>query len=371
MEKPMTEKEINGLSESFNREEYNSPEIFNREMHKIYGTNWCFAGISEELGKVGDRLVVEIGNESILILRNRENQLRAYYNVCQHRGSQLCDASGSGFGAAITCPYHSWSYSVEGALIATPLHEKDSIDRSTLGLKPVNVDEWQGAIFVSLDPNAPPLTTWLTDHYSRPLELEKFNLATLKNARTTIDEVEANWKVLAENYSECLHCAVVHPELVDLVPVYKTGKTTQEDRSDWGVSLTPGATSLSFKKDENLPLLPSMDDLDDYSVFGAYVYPNMLIDISPTVAVLTRYVPRSATHTTVYTYYLFPKEVVDNPEFDLEPTISFSDLVNQQDISVCVRVQRGVASRSFSNAFHTKMERYCKQLIRRYRAEIS
>ena len=366
----MTKKEISGLSESFNREEYNSPEIFNLEMQKIYGTNWCFAGLSEELGKVGDRLVIDIGNESILVLRNRENQLRAFYNVCQHRGSQLCDASGSGFGAAITCPYHSWSYSVEGALVATPLHEKDSIDRATLGLKPVKVDEWHGAIFVSLDPNAQPLTTWLDNHYSRPRELEKFDLASLKNARTTIDEVEANWKVLAENYSECLHCAVVHPELVDLVPVYKTGKTIQEDRPDWGVSLSPGATSLSFKKDENLPLLPAMDDLDDYSVFGAYVYPNMLIDLSPTVAVLTRYVPRSATHTTIYTYYLFPKEVVNNPEFDLEPTISFSDMVNQQDISVCVRVQRGVASRSFTNAFHTKMERYCKHLIRRYRDEI-
>ncbi|NCU87470.1 MAG: aromatic ring-hydroxylating dioxygenase subunit alpha [Actinobacteria bacterium] len=366
----MTKKEVSGLSESFNRDEYNSPEIFALEMQKIYGTNWCFAGLSEELTKIGDRLVVDIGNESVLVLRNRENQLRAFYNVCQHRGSQLCDASGSGFGAAITCPYHAWSYSVEGALVATPLHEKDSIDRSTLGLKQVKVDEWQGAIFISLDPNAEPLTKWLDDHYSRPRELEKFDLANLKNARTTIDEVEANWKVLAENYSECLHCGVVHPELVDLVPVYKTGNTIQEDRADWGVSLSPGATSLSFKKDENLPLLPSMDDLDDYSVFGAYVYPNMLIDISPTVAVLTRYVPRSATHTTIFTYYLFPKEVVGNSEFNLEPTISFSDLVNQQDISVCVRVQRGVASRSFTNAFHTKMERYCKHLIRRYRAEI-
>ena len=368
---PMTKKEINGLSESFSRDEYNSPEIFNREMQNIYSMNWCFAGISEELSKIGDRLVVDIGNENILILRNRENQLRAYYNVCQHRGSQLCDASGSGFGAAITCPYHAWSYSADGALIATPLHERDSIDRSTLGLKPVKVDEWQGAIFVSLDENSPPLTTWLNDHYSRPLELEKFKLSTLKNARTTVDEVDANWKVLAENYSECLHCAVVHPELVDLVPVYKTGKTIEEDRADWGASLKPGATSLSFKKDENLPVLPAMDDLDEYSVFGAYVYPNMLIDISPTVAVLSRYVPRSPTHTTIYTYYLFPKEVVDNPEFDLEPTISFSDLVNQQDISVCVRVQRGVASRSFTNAFHTKMERYCKQFVRRYRAEIA
>ncbi len=367
----MSEKTINGLSESFTRDEYISPEIFATEMKKIYGTNWCFAGLSENLSKIGDRLVVDIGDESILILRNRENELRAFYNVCQHRGSQLCDASGSGFGAAITCPYHAWSYSVEGNLIATPLHEKDSIDRSAISLKPVKVAQWQAFIFVSLDPNAPELIDWLESHYSRPLQLEKFDMASLKNARTTVDEVQANWKVLGENYSECLHCAVVHPELVDLVPIYKTGSTTQTDRPDWGVSLAEGATALSYKQNENLPLLPAMDEIDDYSVFGAYVYPNMLIDISPTVAVITRYVPRSATHTTIFTDYLFPKDAVDNPDVDLEPTISFSDLVNQQDISVCVRVQRGVASKSFTRAYHTKMERYCKQLIQRYRNEIS
>ncbi|MEI8023874.1 MAG: aromatic ring-hydroxylating dioxygenase subunit alpha, partial [Actinomycetota bacterium] len=206
----MTENEIHGLSESFTREEYNSPEIFDVEMKKIYGTNWCFAGLCESLNKIGDRLVVEIGNESILILRNRESELRAYYNVCQHRGSQLCDSSGSGFGAAITCPYHSWSYSLEGSLIATPLHEKDSIDRDTLNLKSVRVDQWQGCIFVSLDPNTKPLLEWLDAHYSRPRELEKFKMDSLVNVRTTVDEVSANWKILAENYSECLHCAVVH-----------------------------------------------------------------------------------------------------------------------------------------------------------------
>ncbi|NBY61044.1 MAG: Rieske (2Fe-2S) protein [Actinobacteria bacterium] len=209
----MTKKEVSGLSESFNRDEYNSPEIFALEMQKIYGTNWCFAGLSEELTKIGDRLVVDIGNESVLVLRNRENQLRAFYNVCQHRGSQLCDASGSGFGAAITCPYHAWSYSVEGALVATPLHEKDSIDRSTLGLKQVKVDEWQGAIFISLDPNAEPLTKWLDDHYSRPRELEKFDLANLKNARTTIDEVEANWKVWPKTTANACTVASCTPNL--------------------------------------------------------------------------------------------------------------------------------------------------------------
>ena len=359
---------VDGLHESFNREEYTSPAVFEVEMQKVHGTNWCFAGLSAELSKIGDRLVAEIGKESILVLRNRDNQLRAFYNVCQHRGSQLCDASGSGFGAAITCPYHSWSYSVDGALVATPLHERNSIDRVTLGLKPVKVDEWQGMVFVALNANAPSFALWLDEQYMNPHALDKFNIADLKHVLTTVDEVEANWKVLAENYSECLHCAVVHQDLVNLIPIYKTGNTLQADRLDGGVNLLPGATALSFNKNDNLPLLPGMSDC---SVFGVYVYPNALIDVSPTFVALTRYVPRSVTRTAIHSYYLFPKEVVDNPEFDLEPTIKFSGQVNQEDISVCVRVQRGVASRSFTRAYHTSMEPSCQDLVRRYRSDMA
>lgn len=101
---------IQGLRQSFTRDEYVSPVIFAHEMEEIFAKRWNFVGRTDQLAHIGDRLVVEVGNESILIVRNREGDLRAYYNVCQHRGSQLCDKSGSGFGAAITCPYHSWSY---------------------------------------------------------------------------------------------------------------------------------------------------------------------------------------------------------------------------------------------------------------------
>jgi len=254
-------------------------------------------------------------------------------------------------------------------LVGAIHHDKESFDRNGISLSPVSIDEWQGLLFVNIDANAEPLIDWLGNLYSKPRELEQFEMGSLKSVHTSIDEVQANWKVLVENYSECLHCSVVHPELCETVPVYKTGKTTQDERPDWGASLAEGKTAISFAQDENLPLIASMDDMDDYSVFGSYVYPNMLIDVMPTCVAVSTYIPRSATHTTVITDYLFPAEVAINPPVDLKPTLDFNELVNQQDFAVSERVQRGVASKAFRQAYHTEMEKYAQRFVKQYRED--
>ena len=151
--------------------------------------------------------------------------------------------------------------------------------------------------------------------------------------------------------------------------MYKTGKTTQDERSDWGASLAEGKTAISFAQDENLPLIPSMEEMDDYSVFGAYVYPNMLIDVMPTCVAVSTYIPRSATHTTVVTDYLFPAEVAANPPVSLKPTLDFNEMVNAQDFAVSERVQRGVTSKAFSQAYHTEMEKYAQRFVKQYRQD--
>ena len=365
----MAKSNIEGLRTSFTREEYTTAEAFAKEMSDIYEKRWCYVGRADQLTHIGDRLVANVGNESVIAVRNRDGVLRAYFNVCQHRGSQLCDASGSGHGAAITCPYHAWSYSLDGKLVGAIHHDKESFDRDGISLSPVKIDEWQGLLFVNLDSNAEPLIDWFESLYSKPRDLEQFKIGTLKSVFTSTDEVQANWKVLVENYSECLHCSVVHPELCETVPVYKTGKTTQDERSDWGASLAEGKTAISFAQDENLPLIPSMEEMDDYSVFGAYVYPNMLIDVMPTCVAVSTYIPRSATHTTVVTDYLFPAEVAANPPVSLKPTLDFNEMVNAQDFAVSERVQRGVASKAFSQAYHTEMEKYAQRFVKQYRQD--
>lgn len=365
----MGESEIRGLRKSFTREEYVSSDIFAAEMKQIFSAHWCYVGRSDQLSLVGDRLVAQVGDESVLVVRNRQGELRAYFNVCQHRGSQLCDQSGSGHGGAITCPYHAWSYSLDGRLVGAIHHEKESFDRDAISLESVHVDIWQGLLFVNLSKHPIPLLEWLDEMYSKPRDLERFNLASLKSAHTSIDEVSANWKVLVENYSECLHCSVVHPELCETVPIYRTGRTTQDDRDDWGASLAAGKTAISFAQNEDLPLIPSMETLEDYSVFGAYVYPNMLIDVMPTCVAVSTYVPRSPSHTTVITDYLFPQSAINDGLTDLKPTIDFNELVNTQDFAVSERVQRGVSSHSFAQAYHTELEKYAHQFVKQYRKD--
>ena len=364
----MTNSDIRGLRTSFTRDEYVSESHFEREMRAVFFSTWCFAGLAQDLTHVGDRLVVEVGGESILVVRNRDGQLRAYYNVCQHRGSQLCDETSRGHGAAITCPYHAWSYSLDGKLVSAIHHDKEDFDRECISLRSVHVDEWQGCIFVCLADDAPPLLDYLGGLYSDPRSMERFDIGSLVRAHHTVDEARCNWKVLVENYSECLHCSVVHPEFCDLVPVYKTGRTIDADRDDWAASLKVGASAISFDPTSSLPMIPGMTEP---LVYGAFVYPNMLIDVMPTCIALTRYVPRSAGHTTILTDYLFPHSVVADPSLDLGPTLSFNDLVNQQDIAVSERVQRGVSSKSFVRAHHTSMEKYAQQFVKRYRADIA
>jgi phenylpropionate dioxygenase-like ring-hydroxylating dioxygenase large terminal subunit len=109
--------------------------------------------------------------------------------------------------------------------------------------------------------------------------------------------------------------------------------------------------------------------MDDKSLFGAYVYPNMLIDVSPDSVAVTTYIPRSPNHTTVITDYLFPADMAADSSLDLNPVIDFNDLVNHQDIAVSERVQRGVASSAFKQAYHTEMEKYAMQFVKQYRQD--
>jgi Rieske 2Fe-2S family protein len=360
---------IAGLTPGFTREEYVSPEVFAHEMRTVFATQWCFVGRAEQLAAAGDRLVADVGDESVLLVRDRAGAVRGWYNVCAHRGARLCETSGPGHGGAITCPYHAWSYSLEGRLVATPVLRDDAFDRDAIGLTPVRVEEWMGSLFVTRSAEAPPLRDALAAMWSRPVDLDRFDLGALRLLRVIVDEPRANWKVLVENYAECLHCPRVHPELVDVVPAYRAGKNWEPGRTDGGVALSPGRLALATRDDAGLPAIPSMRDMDP-GVWGAFVYPNMLVDIAPTGVVLTAYVPRGPDHTTVVSYYLFAPEV-STTTHDIEPVVEFSDLVNRQDLAVCERVQRGVASSAFVHGWHTRLEDYARKFVDRYRADVT
>jgi phenylpropionate dioxygenase-like ring-hydroxylating dioxygenase large terminal subunit len=329
--------------------DYHALDVFDVERERVFARNWFYAGRADALAEPGDFVTVDVAGESVIVLRGKDERLRGFYNVCRHRGSRLCDEASGQMKGAVKCPYHAWSYSFEGSLIGTPNVAKDELDRASLGLWPVCVDVWQGFLFVHLDPDPQPIEAWLGTQHDSPLGFARFNLDELRTGHTTVTEVKANWKILIENYNECLHCPTVHPELVQVVPAFRKGSVYDAHRSDGGVALADGGTSFTATGKSSIPLMPGLDEHDSTSLHGCTVFPNMFIDVTGTGAISTTLLPREPGHTTVITEYLFRPEAIADPGFDPSDIVEFVELVAHQDYVVCERVQRGVRSRAFTH----------------------
>ena len=349
--------------------DYHDEAIFELERKTIFHRVWYCVGRVDAL-QPGDRQVVDIAGESVLIVCDRELNLYAHANVCRHRGAQLCAESGPGPKGSITCPYHAFSYAMDGRMIATPNVDPAELDRSELSLWKIALETWQGFIFVSLAADPPTLLEWFASHPdTSPLQFARHEMASLRSGRRTVSEVDANWKILVENYMECLHCPKVHPELVDVVPFYRDGSVTDVTRADGGVALLAGGTGFTPGGQSSLPTLRSMtaSDVEDY--FGLAVFPNLMLDITGTCIMATMLHPRSAGHTTVVTEYLFDPDVVDAPGFDPSPVVDFNELVGRQDYEVCEMVQRGVRSSRFTHGVLAEKDSLITEVNVRYLSE--
>src|SRR6185295_9715078 len=209
---------------------YQREDVYALEQEHIFFKEWLCVGREDELPKAGDHRVLDVCGQSILLVRNTEGALRAFYNVCRHRGARLCAPKAAETGLAIQggvtssgtilCPYHAWTYDLNGQLLRAPHLSKDSgFDVGSVRLYPVGVETWGGFVFVNLSPEqARPFADSVGGARER---LARYALADLRVAKTIRYEVQANWKLLCENYNECYHCGPVHPELCRVVPAFR------------------------------------------------------------------------------------------------------------------------------------------------------
>ncbi len=337
------------------RDEYHGDEVWQAERAQLFHGGWMLAGAGHRL-QPGNRTVVDIAGESVLLTRDLQGQLHAFANVCRHRGSRLCEADDTSTQGSLMCPYHAWTYALDGRLIATPHLDDTEVDRSTLPLWQYHLREWHGLVFLSLAADPPPFEQWLQTHAAEMLRLERFGIGDLQVVATTRCDIAANWKIIIENYQECLHCTRVHPELVDLVPLYRTGWVADHSRDDGGVSLVRGTTMSS--EPIALPPLPGANEADQTSYYGATVFPNGFVDITgPNVVISTLY-PTGPHHTVMTMEFLFHPEAIATPGFDPQPIIDFNVLVGNQDNTVCEAVHRGVGSKAFEHGVLTPKDEY-------------
>ncbi|WP_156680700.1 aromatic ring-hydroxylating oxygenase subunit alpha [Sphingomonas profundi] len=333
---------------------------FAADAARILTRDWFCAGRVEDVAAPGDHVVLEIAGESILVTRTRTGDLRAFYNVCRHRGSSLCDGAndarwgvslnGGVVGGVIRCPYHGWSYGLDGALLATP---QMRVDKAAFGLHPVGVETWGGFLFLNLTPaTAADLADALGE---APRRLGNYPLADLRTGRTIRYDVAANWKLILENYNECYHCAGVHPELCDLVPGFREAGGSQ---LDWeaGISHRPGATTYTASGTTARATFPGLTAEEQVRHKGELLYPNLMLSVSSDHAAAFLLWPLAADRTRIECRFLFHRDEIARDGFDPADAVDFWDMVNRQDWAVCERVQRGMGARVHDHGWYSPME---------------
>jgi choline monooxygenase len=196
---------------------YTDPEVFEQERERLFARTWQYAGHLGELAAPGSYFTLRAGEVPLVVVRDREGELRAFVNVCRHRGAEV--VSGAGRCTTLQCHYHAWTYGLDGALRAAPRSEDDpDFDRDQLGLRPAQVDTWGPFVFVNADAGAAPLAETLDTlpDLVREAGLDVDSLVFHSRAPYSL---EANWKIAVENYLECYHCAVAHPSFSDVIDV--------------------------------------------------------------------------------------------------------------------------------------------------------
>ncbi len=348
---------------TLHRDAYLSDVVWQAERERIWFGSWVMVGREHDVPHTGDRLVTDVAGESIVVVRDVGGDLRGFYNVCRHRGAELVDPSGpvcGSVGAAIRCPYHAWTYGLDGALRRAPFLSADHTP--TVSLHPVGVDTWGGFLFVHLTPgDAAPLADQLGDI---PARVTRYPLGELRRGHSFSYEVAANWKVIAENYNECYHCGPVHPTLCDLVPAFRKGGAGLA----WpdGVPHRDGAWTFTTTGTSTRAPFPDLDAAERVRHKGELTYPNLLLSLSAEHVAAFRLRPRGADRTTIECDLLFAPEAIADPGFDPTDASDLWDPVNREDWAICESVQRGMSSRAWSGGWFAPMEDDTADITRWY-----
>lgn len=358
---------------------YHSDEIFAQEKEKIFCSDWFCAAREEQVPAPGDLMVLNILGESILVVRTKEGDIKAHYNVCRHRGSRILPEPGEDLPAdiklnggvlgasGIRCPYHLWTYALDGKLLNAPYTQQtEGFCKAEFSLYPVAVEVWGGFIFLNLTPEPAACgDRTLKVSFGEAMErVKRYPLDVLRTARRIVYDVAANWKIILENYNECYHCGAVHPELCDIVPAFKRqgGASLEWEQ---GIPHKKGAVTFTWTGKTNRMPFPGLDENEKTRHKGELIYPNLMLSLAcDHVAAFTLW-PKSPNHTKVICDFLFHPDEMKKSDFAPDDAIDFWDLVNRQDWEICKLVQQGTQSRIHEFGYYAPMEDLSLD-IRRY-----
>jgi Rieske 2Fe-2S family protein len=342
---------------------YSDPAHYERELEAFWYATWIAVAREEELAAAGDWRVVQIGTQSIVLVKDQA--LTAFHNVCRHRGSVLCtEQSGNFPRKRIVCPYHSWTYDLAGDLIATPRRmETPDFDMKQFPLHQVAVQTWGGFVFVCLAKKPPP--------FAAPTRFGRYGFENLRIGKRIVADVQANWKFLAENFSECFHCPPVHPELCRVVTAY-------QEAGAWGLrpstktEYKAGAATLTLDGSSRLAPFSGLSDHEKQTLYiPEMALPSLFLNIQPDYVNSHLMVPTGPQSVRIVYDWLFEPRHLPLSDDDLAHYVALWDITNKQDARNCEWQQRGMRSRAFEHGWYVPQEFDCHRFAQWVRAVLS
>ncbi|MFI7585429.1 aromatic ring-hydroxylating dioxygenase subunit alpha, partial [Kocuria sp. M1N1S27] len=330
---------------------YVDENVFRAEQERIFEQMWFCAVRAADLDKPGAYRTVQIGRESVIITRNRKHGIRAFYNICRHRGVKLCMEETGEAGRSFQCPYHAWTYDFDGKLIAAPnLTKMPDIDRQEYGLVTIPVREYLGYVWVCLADDPPSFEDDvmgdIQDRLGDTQAIEGYDIANLSLGRRITYDVKANWKLIIENFMECYHCATIHPELTEVLPEFADGLAAQYFVGH-GAEFGDDVLGFTVDGSEGLDKLPGVDDDHDRRYYAITVRPTVFVNLVPDHVIIHRMFPMAADHTIVECDWLYLPSVVDSGK-DVSASVELFHRVNQQDFDACERCQPAMNSKIYA-----------------------
>jgi Rieske 2Fe-2S family protein len=321
--------------------------VLDWELERIFGS-WTCVGHASLLAEPGSYLMRDCGGQSVVVMGGEDGRPHAFLNVCRHRGARLISEAEGSVRRRLVCPYHAWSYGLDGELKnARHMDDVEDFDVSCWGLIPVRVATAGGLVFVDPSGEAPDITDHVGDLANH---LERYRVAGLARGGQITYDVAANWKQIAENYNECLHCPGVHPEL-NALSHYMSGEVMEGAGAWCGGSMTlrPGASTMAREGGRENGRRPieglTGDDLESILYFA--LFPNALVSLHPDYVMLHTLWPRASDRTEVVCEWYFEPATMAADGFDASDAIEFWDQVNRQDWHVCELTQQGVRTRGY------------------------
>jgi glycine betaine catabolism A len=370
---------------------YTDPEVFDFDLSEVYGRSWLMIGFESELPEAGSYLAATIGSSSVLLVRGRDGVIRGFHNTCRHRGSQIC-AEGHGRSAKLICPYHKWTYELDGRLVGAAKMPAD-FKIADHGLLPVQVELVAGCIYVALTNGAPDFAP-----FRKALE-SRLSVYRLKDAKVAFQSTlmeRANWKLVMENARECYHCAASHPELKLAYPV-TYGASVGKDRLEYNLRLAEKVERLglstaeafgSWWHVERYPLNPGMESismdgkpvvsrrligLEEKEIGGLWwaLQPHSFCHALSDYAFMFSAIPVGPQETRVESKWLVHKDAVEGVDYTIESLTETWTKTNLQDRELAENNQRGVNGIGYVPGPYSLEEDFVIRFVDWYRSMVA